>query len=271
MTKLFEDHIEQFAIEQLKALGYEYIYAPEIAPDGTNPERENYQQVLLLNRLKTAIKRINPKIPADAQDDAIKEILRINSPDLIANNELFHRMLTEGINVSYQKDGNKRGDLVWLIDFDNPINNEYIVANQFTIIEEGINKRPDIILFVNGIPLVVIELKNASDENATIHSAFKQLQTYKSVIPSLFTYNSLLIISDGLEAKSGSLSAGFTRFMSWKTTDGKKLASHLDSELETIIKGQLNKETLLDLLQYFTVFEKNKREDLKNGITTIET
>jgi len=271
MTKLFEDHIEQFAIEQLKALGYDYIYAPEIAPDGTNPERENYQQVLLLNRLKTAIKRINPKIPADAQDDAIKEILRINSPDLIANNELFHRMLTEGINVSYQKDGDKRGDLVWLIDFDNPINNEYIVANQFTIIEEGINKRPDIILFVNGIPLVVIELKNASDENATIHSAFKQLQTYKSVIPSLFTYNSLLIISDGLEAKSGSLSAGFTRFMSWKTTDGKKLASHLDSELETIIKGQLNKETLLDLLQYFTVFEKNKREDLKNGITTIET
>jgi len=271
MTRIFEDHIEQFAIEQLKALGYGYIYAPEIAPDGTNPERENYQQVLLTKRVRNAIKKLNPKIPAEAQEDALKELQRIHTPELIANNEIFHTMLTEGINVSYQKDGNKRGDLVWLIDFEKPERNEFVVANQFTVIEENSNKRPDIILFVNGIPLVVIELKNASDENATLKSAFKQLSTYKSVIPSLFTYNSLLIISDGLEAKSGSLSAGLTRFMSWKTADGKKLASHLDSELEITIKGQLNKKTLLDLIRYFTVFEKSKKEDLKTGITTFET
>jgi type I restriction enzyme, R subunit len=271
MTKLFENDIEQFAIEQLKALGYDYIYAPEIAPDGTHPERENYQEVLLTKRVRSAIKKLNPKIPAEAQEDALKELQRIHTPELIANNEIFHTLLTEGINVSYQKDGNKRGDLVWLIDFEKPERNEFVVANQFTVIEENSNKRPDIILFVNGIPLVVIELKNASDENATLKSAFKQLSTYKSVIPSLFTYNSLLIISDGLEAKSGSLSAGLTRFMSWKTADGKKLASHLDSELEITIKGQLNKKTLLDLIRYFTIFEKSKKEDLKTGITTFET
>ena len=271
MTKLFEDHIEQFAIEQLQALGYDYLYAPEIAPDGTHSERENYQQVLLIDRLRNAINKLNPTIPADAKEDALKELQRIHTPELIANNEIFHLMLTEGIKVSYQKDGNKRGDLVWIIDFDNPENNEFVVANQFTVIEENNNKRPDIILFVNGIPLVVIELKNASDENATIRSAYKQLQTYKATIPSLFTYNALLIISDGLESKSGSLSAGFSRYMSWKTADGKKLASHLDSELEIMIKGQLNKKTLLDLIQYFTVFEKTKKEDLKTGITTYET
>lgn len=271
MTKIFENDIEQFAIEQLQALGFEYIYAPEIAPDGTHPERENYHEVLLTKRVKAAIQKLNPSIPADAQEDALKELQRINSPDLIANNEVFHRMLTEGINVTYQKDGHKRGDLVWLIDFDKPENNEFIVANQFTIIEDNSNKRPDIILFVNGIPLVVIELKNASDENATIKSAYKQLQTYKAAIPSLFTYNALLIISDGLESKSGSLSAGYSRFMSWKTADGKKLASNLVSELETMIKGQLNKNTLLDLIQYFTVFEKNKKADLKTGFTSYET
>jgi type I restriction enzyme R subunit len=271
MTKLFEDHIEQFAIEQLQALGYEYLYAPEIAPDGTHPERENYQQVLLINRLRNAINKLNPTIPADAQEDALKALQRIHTPELIANNEIFHKMLTDGINVSYQKDGNKRGDLVWIIDFDNPENNEFIVANQFTVIEDNNKKRPDIILFVNGIPLVVIELKNASDQNATIKSAYKQLQTYKSTIPSLFTYNELLIISDGLQAKSGALPASFSRFMAWKTADGKKQASHLDSELEIMIKGLLNKNTLLDLIHSFTVFEKSKKENLTTGLTTYET
>ncbi|MDP8204650.1 MAG: type I restriction endonuclease [Candidatus Tenebribacter mawsonii] len=140
---------------------------------------------------------------------------RLNSPELISNNESFHRMLTEGIKVSYQKEGHQRGDLVWLIDFKNPENNDFVVANQFTVIENGNNKRPDVILFVNGIPLVVIELKNPTDENATIKSAFRQLQTYKEIIPSLFTYNGLMIISDGLEAQAGSLSAGKTRFMAW--------------------------------------------------------
>jgi len=131
-------------------------------------------------------------------------------------------MLTEGINVSYQKEGHQRGDLVWLIDFENPENNEFIVANQFTVIENGNNKRPDIILFVNGIPLVVIELKNPADENAMVKSAYRQLQTYKQAIQTLFTYNGFMIISDGLEAKAGSLSEDFSCFMTWNSADGKR-------------------------------------------------
>lgn len=271
MTKLFENDIEQLAIEELQALGYHSIYGPDIAPDGEFPERESYGDVLLHNRLKAAIHKLNPEIPVDAQLDAFNQVVRINSPDLLTNNEQFHTLLTDGINVVYQKNGEERGDKVWLIDFQDPENNEYLVVNQFTVIEENTNKRPDIVLFVNGIPLVVIELKNPADENATVRSAFKQLETYKATIQSLFTFNCLLVISDGLEAKSGSLSAGFSRFLSWKTSDGIQLASHLDTELEVLIKGQLNPSTLLDLIRYFTVFEKHKREDLKTGISTIET
>ena len=280
-NRITENIIEEFAIELLERLGYQYIYAPDIAHDlpvrdrtqtgGERPERNSYEDVLLTERLQNAIRRINPKVPIDSQEEALKEIQRINSPELIANNETFHRMLTEGINVSYQKDGHQRGDLVWLIDFDNPENNEFIVANQFTVIENGNNKRPDVILFVNGIPLVVIELKNPADENATVISAFKQLQTYKEIIPSLFTYNGLMIISDGLETKAGSLSAGLTRFMAWKSADGKEEASNLVSQLETLINGMLNKETLLDLIRHFIVFEKSKKEDTKTGIVSILT
>lgn len=271
MTRLFEDDIEQYAIEELQALGYHYIHGPDIAPDGEFPERESYGDVLLSERLKKAIDKLNPNIPEDARLDALRQVQRINSPDLLTNNEQFHVMLTDGIKVSYQKDGTTRGDIVWLVDFNKAENNEFLVINQFTVIEENANKRPDVILFVNGLPLVVIELKNAADENATVRSAYKQLQTYKSTIPSLFTYNSLLVISDGLDARSGSVSAGFTRFMSWKSADGTSEASSLDSEMEVLIKGQLNKNTLLDLIRFFTVFEKNKKEDLKTGITTIET
>ncbi len=271
MTKITENTIEEFAIELLERLGYQYIYAPDIAHDGERPERNSYEDVLLTERLQNAIRRINPKVPIDSQEEALKEIQRINSPELLANNEQFHRMLTEGINVSYQKEGHQRGDLVWLIDFEHPENNDFVVANQFTVIENGNNKRPDVILFVNGIPLVVIELKNPADENATVKSAFKQLQTYKEIIPSLFTYNGLMIISDGLEAKAGSLSAGLTRFMAWKSADGKEEASNLVSQLETLINGMLNKETLLDLIRHFVVFEKSKKEDTKTGIVSIST
>ncbi|MDC9722289.1 MAG: type I restriction endonuclease, partial [Urechidicola sp.] len=263
-NKITENTIEEFAINLLEHLGYQYIYAPDIAPDTDQAERASYEDVLLVERLKNAIRRINPNIPHDSQEEALKEIQRINSPELLNNNEAFHRMLTEGIKVSYQKEGNQRGDLVWLIDFKNPENNEFVVANQFTVIEDGNTKRPDVILFVNGLPLVVIELKNPADENATIKSAYKQLQTYKTIIPSLFTYNGFMIISDGLEAKAGSLSAGMTRFMSWKSADGKEEASHLVSQLETLINGMLNKETLLDLIRHFVVFEKSKKEDSKS-------
>lgn len=281
MTRITENTIEDFAIKLLEHLGYEYIYAPSIAPfpsDGGVPEgrggqdqRSSYEEILLAERLKEAVRRINPTVPPEAQEEAIKEIERLNSPELLTNNEGFHRLLTEGIKVSYQKDRQQRGDLVWLVDFNTPENNDFIVANQFTVVEDGVNKRPDVILFVNGIPLVVIELKNAADENATIKSAFRQIETYKAVIPSLFTYNAFTIISDGLEARAGTLSSGMSRFMAWKSADGKEEASHLVSQMETLITGMLNKETLLDLIRHFIVFEKSKKEDAKTGVATITT
>lgn len=271
MNKITESAIEEFAIDLFTDLGYDYIYAPDIAPDSENPKRTSFEEVILPDALKSAINRINPTIPVIAKEDAFKQVERIHSPDLIANNETFHRLLTEGVKVSYQQDGNDRGEIVWLIDFANPENNEFTVVNQFSVIENNVKKRPDVILFVNGIPLVVIELKNPTDETATIFSAYKQLQTYKAVIPSLLTYNGILVISDGLEAKAGSLSAGFSRFMAWKSADGKAEASHLVSQLETLIKGMLNKKTLLDLIRHFIVFEKSKSEDIKTGITTIQT
>lgn len=271
MTRITESAIEQLAIERLEALGYRYVYAPDLAPDGDAPERGSYAEVLLTARLRAAIRRLNPGIPADAQEEALKTVQRIASPDVLANNETFHRLLTEGVKVTYQKDGHPRGDFVWLLDFKNPDNNEFLVANQFTVIENGHNKRPDVILFVNGIPLVVIELKNPADENATIGSAFKQLETYKALVPGLFTYNGFLVISDGLEARAGSLSAGRSRFLAWKTADGKEEASPHIGQLETLIQGMLNPHTLLDLIRHFTVFEKSKKEDPKTGITTITT
>jgi type I restriction enzyme R subunit len=270
-TKITESEIENFAIELLERQGYRYLYAPDIASDSDTPERSSFEDVLLLERLRTAVGRINPGVPADAREDAIRQLQRLNSPELISNNEAFHRMLTEGVNVSYQKDGVNRGDLVWLVDFKNPENNDFLVTNQFTVIENDVKKRPDIILFVNGLPLVVIELKNPADENATVKSAFKQLQTYKQTIPSLFAYNGFMVISDGLEAKSGSLSAGFSRFMAWKSSDGNVEASPLIGQLETLINGMLDKSTLLDLIRHFIVFEKSKKEDTTTGIITIQT
>jgi len=286
MHKITESDIETFAIELLESSGYQYVYGPDIAPDlpvrgtqtgGDTPvghpfgKRTSFEDVLLLDRLKTAVRRINPALPAAVIEDAIKHIQRIHSPQLIANNETFHRLLTEGVKVSYQKDGRERGDLVWLVDFQNPDNNDFVVCNQFTVIENNINKRPDVILFVNGLPLVVIELKNPADENATVKSAFKQIQTYKAAIPGLFTYNGFCVISDGLEARAGTISSAYSRFMAWKTSDGRKEASPLTGQLETLIRGMLGKETLLDLIRHFIVFEKSKKEDLKTGVTTIET
>ncbi|HQO92110.1 MAG TPA: type I restriction endonuclease subunit R, partial [bacterium] len=267
--RLTESHIELFAIELLEKEGFSYLYGPDFAPDSDNPMRSSFEDVIIPGLLKKAVDRINSSIPEDARVDAIKQVMRLSSPELISSNEVFHRMLTEGITVNYQKDGVKRGDLVWLVDFKNPENNDFVAINQFTVIENGVNKRPDIILFVNGIPLVVIELKNAADEKATILSAFKQIQTYKEAIPSLFKYNGFVVISDGLIAKAGSISSDLSRFMTWKTSDGVSEASHLTGQIETLIKGMLNKKTLLDLIRHFTVFEKSKSDN--SGIVTIKT
>ncbi len=273
--KLTEEKIENFVISFLTNLGYEHINAATIAPDSDKPERQlerqKYDDVILKNRLTHAINTINPHIPLEAREQAQRIITTISSPDLINNNETFHKYLTEGIDIEYQLDGITRGDKVWLIDFQNPENNEFLAVNQFTIIENNHNRRPDIILFINGLPLVVIELKNPTDEKATIEKAFNQLGTYKAEIPSLFTYNAFLIIADGLEARVGSLSADFSRFLKWKLSEKNEPQAGKEIEIETVIKGLCNKTTLLDFIRHFTVFEKTKQEHPQTKITTIKT
>lgn len=270
MTKLHESDIEQLLIGLLKTKGYKYLYGPDIAPDGDTPMRRSFEDVILRKKLEQAVKRINPSLSNSVLDEAVKTVLRISSTDMIANNEEFHRLLTEGVPVSVSKDGVERGERVWLIDFDDVWNNEFTVVNQFTIIENGHNRRPDVLLFVNGLPVVIFELKNAADENATIESAFRQIETYKTQIPSLFTYNELIVVSDGLEARAGSLSAGLSRFLAWKSADGKNLASPHISQLETLVCGMLRSDVLLDLIRSFTVFEKQKFIDIKTGITFVK-
>lgn len=271
MSRLNENAIEQLAIELLEQQGWKHLYGPDIAPNSDNPQRSSYQEVLLPESLRSAIHRLNPSLPGTAHDDAFKQVERVHAPELIASNQDFHRLLTEGVKVTVRQDGNDRGEIVWLVDFDRPENNEFLAVNQFTITENNQSKRPDLILFVNGLPLVVIELKNPADENATLFSAFQQLQTYKQAISSFFACNELLVVSDSLEARAGSLSAEFSRFMAWKSEDGKTAAERLISQLETLIAGMLNKRTLLDLVRSFIVFEQIKAEDPKTGLITIKT
>ena len=291
MKLITENIIEQSAIEIFQAQGWEYLHGSHFSPllegwsqtgvlnspplegcpkDGV-VERENFSQIILLNRLRTAIAKINPTIPLDAQEAAVQKVLRIASPDLLHNNEEFHRLLVEKVKIPYQENGYERSHEVALIDFEHLANNQFLVVNQYTIIENNQNKRPDVLLFVNGLPLVVIELKNAASENADIKSAYQQIQTYKAIIPSLFTYNAICIISDGLECKAGSVSADFGRYMTWKTSDGVKEDSRFKPQLETLLKGMLQPATLLDLVRNFIVFEKSKKEDAKTGLIQIQT
>ena len=259
-----ENEIEQIALDILNEdLGYTVLYGPDLA-EGDSKERE-YTEVVLQQRLKNAIDKLNPEIPSDAKEEAFKKALRTTTISLFENNQAFHRMLTEGIDVKFSiGDGKAKTDKVWLVDFSNPAKNEFLAINQFTVIENHNNKRPDIVLFVNGLPLVVIELKNAIDENADTKAAFNQLQTYKQLIPSLFTYNAFLIVSDGWFAKGGTLSSDYSRFMEWKTADGEKIVNtQTEPEMEPMIKGLLNKRTLLDVIRHFIVYEKTKEKTIK--------
>ena len=279
MKPITEDKIETFAIEVLQSIGWEYVHGLAIAPGAEQAERENFEQIILIDRLRKAVAILNPDIQQDAQEQAIQKVLRIYSPELLHNNETFHQLLVEKVKIPYQQNGFERSYEVALVDFENPMNNAFLCVNQYIIVEKNQNKRPDILLFVNGIPLVVIELKNATDESATMRKAFDQLQTYKATIPSLFTYNALCVISDGHECKAGSLSAGFSRYMNWKSADGKKEASRFAPQLDILIKGMLNPSTLLDLVRNFIVFEKTTVNSPLSGsgiggqvgITQIET
>ena len=216
-NSITENDIENIALSYLKAMGYTYLSGTDIAPDGPYPERQ-YNDVVLIARLRNAIDKLNPTLSADAKEDALKKVLRTESPNALLNNETFHRYLTDGVDVEVRTADGIRGEKVSLIDFDNPQNNEFLAINQYTIIEGNQQKRPDIVLCINGLPLVVIELKNAVDENANLKAAYNQLQTYKQAIPSLFTYNSLMIISDGWEARCGTITSDYGRFMPWKTS-----------------------------------------------------
>lgn len=263
MSHYNEDTLEQTMLERLRGLNYQIVFGPNIAPDWITPERNDYQEVVLMWRLIKALARINPTIGADAIDEAIKKIKTISGNNLLALNFEFHKLLTDGIDVNVRKpDGSTRTEKVWIIDRNTITNNEFVAINQFTIIEWKHQRRPDIIIFVNGLPLVVIELKNLADETTDIKKAFNQIQTYKQQIPSLFTFNTFCIISDGIEAQLWTISADFDRFMSWKSVDGQAIASPARL-FETLVYGTLLPERLVELTLNFIVFEKDKESIIK--------
>ena len=258
MTALTESMVEHATLSWLKSLGYTILHGPEIAPGEFFAERQAYEEAILSQRLRDALVRLNPTVPAEAIEEAFRKVSRVDSPSLIQNNRLFHRILVNGVDVEYHADGRVVNDKAWLIDFDNPDNNDWVAVNQFTVVEGQHNRRPDIVLFINGIPLSIIELKNPADENATIWTAFNQLQTYKQQIPSIFTFNDVLIISDGLEARMGSLTANREWFLPWRTIEGEELAPPSLPQLEVLIKGIFEKTRLLKFLRHFVVFEEDK-------------
>jgi len=271
MAKLCESAIEEMAIAELQSLGYTYISGVDLAPDALNPERNSYGDVLLMGRLQAAMTKLNPTIPADAVQGAVRKLSRIATSNMLADNEEFHKMLVDGVPVEYRKGSDIKGDYVRVVDFDSPLENEFLVVNQYTIVQNNNNKRPDVLLFINGIPLVIFELKNPADENATCHKAYDQLQAYKLAIPGLFTYNEICVISDGLEAKAGSLTASYSRFSTWKTKDGIKEAAKFDDELSTLIYGLCNPVTLIDYIQNFVTYEKTQADDKVTHIVKVET
>ena len=257
-----ESTVEEAALSWFDELGYQVAHGPQIAPGEAAAERDSFGDVVLVGRLRDAIDQFNPNIPAETRDEALRKVLRPDSPSLVGTNRAFHRMLRDGVEVEYQRDdGSIAGDGVRLIDFDHPANNDWLVVNQFTVIEGQHNRRPDIVVFINGLPLSVIELKNAADEDATIWSAWNQLQTYKQDIPSLFSFNEVLLISDGLEARIGSLTANTEWFKVWRTIEGDKDAPALQLELEVLLRGVFDHTRFLQLLQYFIVFEEDTDSD----------
>jgi type I restriction enzyme R subunit len=251
-----ESVVEQAALAWLEAVGWRIVYGPDIAPDMPAAERANYGEVVLAQRLRDALARLNPALPAEALEDAFRKLTRPEGADLLQRNRALHRLLVDGVTVEYRtRAGELRGAQARVIDFDKPTGNDWLAVNQFSVSENKHNRRPDVVLFVNGLPLAVLELKNAADENATIWSAFQQLQTYQAEIPSLFAANGVLVVSDGVEARVGALGAGREWFKPWRTIAGQRLAdSHLP-ELQVVIEGVFAPERFLDLVRDFLVFE----------------
>jgi type I restriction enzyme R subunit len=251
-----EDQLEQETLTWLIDTGYSHVYGPDIVVDGDAPERANYVQVVLIERLRGAISRLNPSVPYAAREDALQQVLNLDTPVLLSANRLFHRLLVNGVPVEYQTDGETRGDFVRLIDFANVAANEWLAVNQYSIKGPKHTRRPDILLFINGLPLVLLELKNPADENADIWKAYDQIETYKEQIPDVFQYNEVLVIADGSEARMGSLSSNAERYMAWRTIDGVALDPLGQfNELETLVRGVLAPAYLLDFLRFFVLFE----------------
>ncbi len=256
MNRFTESVVEDAALEWLGDLGYAVVAGPDIAPGEPAAERADFAQVVLEERLRAALSRLNPDLPADALEEAFRRLTRADAPSLILRNRAVHRMLVDGVNVEYQRrDGSIAGAQARVIDFDDVDANDWLAVNQFTVVENRRNRRPDVVLFVNGLPLVVIELKNAADESATIWGAFDQLQTYKAEIPSIFAFNAALVISDGTAARIGTLNADRERFMPWRATAGGAPAGKGITELQVMLDGVFDRRRLLAMLRHFIVFE----------------
>ncbi|WP_455544416.1 type I restriction endonuclease subunit R [Intestinibacter sp.] len=255
-----EDLLEQAAIEILQELDYSYKFGADIAIDGDSPERSNYKDVILEQRVKDALFSINRHLPEEALEEAYRKIITFNSPILVDNNKEFYKLLVEGIDVSFSKNGEIKTEKAYIIDFKHARENDFLVVNQFTIVEKE-ERRPDLIIFVNGIPLVVIELKSATDENVGIEEAYNQIQTYKNDIPSLFNYNAFCILSDGINAKVGTITSNEERFMNWRSIDGIEVESLDVPQYEVMFRGMLSKERLLDIVENFLLFQTSRKAD----------
>ena len=266
MYNFNESELEQAVLEYFQELYYDIQLGPEISPGGAYPERDDYDQVILRDRLMNALRRINPTMPNEALEDAYRQVVIAKSPSLIVNNKEFYRLITDGVNVEVRRpDGSIKTDKVWLFDFseEGTDNNDWLAVNQYTVIENHNHRRPDVIVFINGIPLAVVELKSSSDENVGISEAFRQFETYKNEIPSLFIYNSFLVISDGVNAKAGTLTANEDWFMPWRTIDGVGVAPASLPQLEVLIKGMFDKRHFLDIIKNFILFQTDGKEIFK--------
>jgi type I restriction enzyme R subunit len=256
MTAFAESTVEEAALAWLQAVHWEVAHGPDIAPDTPGAERTGYGEVILAGRLRDTLSRLNPDLPADALEEAFRKLTRPEGADLVLQNRALHRLLVDGVTVEYRDgDGAIRGAQARVIDFESPFANDWLAVNQFTVVENKHNRRPDVVLFVNGLPLGLIELKNAAHENATIWTAFQQFQTYKAEIPTLFGTNAVLIASDGVEARVGTVTAGREWFKPWRTISGKTLADTHLPELQVVIEGLLDRQRFLDLVRDFIVFE----------------
>lgn len=252
-----EDQLEQLCLDWFKSIGYDYVCGYDIAPDGDSPERTDYRQIVLFDRLLTQLQKINPHIPVSVLETVSQQIAKPETPTLIENNKAFHQLLLEGVKVEFKEGDKSKTDYVQLIDFTDAANNQFLVVNQYTLTGSKGNRRPDVIVFINGLPVAVIELKNPADESADIWSAYQQLQTYKDEVSDLFTFNEALVVSDGLNARVGSLTSNKERFLPWRTIEHEDDKPIFEYRLETLVKGFFKPELFLDYIHYFVLFEQD--------------